>query len=128
MRGRRGTANAVTQIVSPWPGRRNDSRDRLPRRRLLAMTKRAGIIIPTVLIRIFTVPYFEFVCEIKFSRNAIGTQVIEEVKEKIKRISLPRGYSFWPVLIHVNGVADAVVDSDYFCNIIDFSALLNDEK
>ena len=65
-----------------------------------------------------------FICEIKFSRNPIGREVIEEVKEKTRRISLPRGYSFWPVLIHVNGVTDAVIESDYFCKIIDFSSLL----
>ena len=69
-----------------------------------------------------------FVCEIKLSRNAIGTQIIEEVKEKIKKLALPRGYSFWPVLIHVNGVTDAVIDREYFCKIIDFSSLLNGEK
>lgn len=65
-----------------------------------------------------------FICEIKFSRNTIGTQVIETVKEKIKRLSFPKGYSFWPVLIHVNGVSNAVRESNYFCKIINFSSLL----
>ncbi len=65
-----------------------------------------------------------FICEIKFSKNPIGMHVIEEVKEKTKRLSLPRGYSFWPVLIHVNGVTNAVIENDYFCQIIDFSSLL----
>jgi AAA+ ATPase superfamily predicted ATPase len=65
-----------------------------------------------------------FVCEIKFSRNCIGLQIVDEVKEKISNISLPRGFSCWPVLIHVNGVSDAVVDSGYFTKIIDFSTLL----
>ena len=69
-----------------------------------------------------------FVCEIKFSRNTIGTQIIEEVNEKIKRLSLPKGFSTWPVLIHVNGVTDAVIESDYFCQIINFSTLLQDGK
>lgn len=66
-----------------------------------------------------------FICEIKFSRNKIGAEVIEEVKEKIERISLPRGFSCWPVLIHVNGVTDAVIESRYFTQIIDFSSLLH---
>ena len=50
-----------------------------------------------------------FVCEIRFSRNTIGEQIIEEMKEKISRLSLPRGFSCWPVFIHVNGVSDSVV-------------------
>jgi hypothetical protein len=66
-----------------------------------------------------------FICEIKFSRNLIGSEVIEEVKEKIARISLPRGFSCFPVLIHVNGVSDPVIESDYFSQIIDFSSLLH---
>jgi hypothetical protein len=65
-----------------------------------------------------------FVCEIKFSKNTIKSDVIDEVKEKISRLSLPRGFSCWPVLIHVNGVSDAVSDSGYFSHIIDFSSLL----
>ncbi len=55
-----------------------------------------------------------FVCEIKFSKHPIKSEVIDQVKEKISRISLPRGFSCWPVLIHVNGVSDAVIDSGYF--------------
>jgi uncharacterized protein len=67
-----------------------------------------------------------FVCEVKFSKNPIGNQVVEEVKEKIQRLSLPRGFSCWPILIHVNGVTDSVIDSEYFCQIIGFSSLLKD--
>ncbi len=61
-----------------------------------------------------------FVCEIKFSRNEVGSSVIDQVKEKINRISLPRSFSTWPVLIHVGGVAEAVFDAEYFAHIIDF--------
>ncbi len=64
-----------------------------------------------------------FACEIKFSKRAIQSEVIEQVKEKIARLSLPRGFSCCPVLIHVNGVSDAVADSGYFSQIIDFSSL-----
>lgn len=65
-----------------------------------------------------------FVCEIKFSKNEIKTDVITEMKEKLKRLKLPTGFSCSPVLIHVNGVNDSVVDQDYFFKIIDFSSLL----
>jgi len=65
-----------------------------------------------------------FVCEIKFSKNRIDVDIIDEVKEKIARIAHPKGFSCFPVLIHVNGVQDAVVESEYFSQIIDFSTLL----
>lgn len=66
-----------------------------------------------------------FICEIKFSKHPIKPEVIDQVKEKITRISLPRGFSCWPVLIHVNGVSDSLADSGYFSQIIDFSSLLS---
>ncbi len=66
-----------------------------------------------------------YICEIKFSKHLVGMNVISEVKEKIKRLNIPRHISRRPVLIHVNGVTDDVLDADYFANIIDFSELLN---
>ena len=66
-----------------------------------------------------------YACEIKFSRQEIKLDIIAEMKQKIANISLPRGFSVMPVLIHVNGVSDAVVDERYFSHIIDFSELLS---
>lgn len=65
-----------------------------------------------------------YICEIKFSIHSINQQIVDEVKEKIQRLSIPRGYGVCPVLIHVNGVSDSVYASEYFGNIIDFTALL----
>lgn len=65
-----------------------------------------------------------YVCEIKFSKNLIGAGVINEVKEKIKKLKLPAGISCRPVLIHANSVTDDLLDERYFANIIDFSELL----
>lgn len=65
-----------------------------------------------------------FVIEIKFSKNLIGSSVITEVKEKIARLSKPRHFSCIPILIHVNGITDAVSDADYFYKIINFRELL----
>ena len=65
-----------------------------------------------------------FVCEIKFSRNEIGSKVINEVREKISRISLPKNMLCRPVLIHANGVSKGVEQSGYFAKIIDFRDLL----
>lgn len=69
-----------------------------------------------------------YICEIKFSKNAINLSIIDEVKEKIKKLSRPKGLSCRPVLIHVNGVDDEVVDSDYFANIINMTELLENKK
>lgn len=66
-----------------------------------------------------------YVCEVKFSRNPITMKVINDIKEKIHRLQLPRGTSSLPVLIHVNGVVEAVVDKGYFYEILDFGELFS---
>ncbi len=65
-----------------------------------------------------------YICEIKFSKNSIGTSVIKEVTQKINRLVTPRGYSIRPVLIHVNGVDSEIDEQDFFVKIIDFGKLL----
>lgn len=65
-----------------------------------------------------------FVCEIKFSRDPIGTSVIDEMVQKIDSLKLPRGYSCVPVLIHLSGVTDALIEREYFSHIIDFSKII----
>ncbi len=65
-----------------------------------------------------------FACEIKFSINPLKSDVISDVKDKLASIALPKRFSCWPVLIHVNGVNDSIQDSGYFSEIIDFSSLL----
>lgn len=45
--------------------------------------------------------------------------IIKEMKEKIKKLKVPRCFSTRPVLIHVNGV-----DERYFDKVIDFGQLL----
>ena len=66
-----------------------------------------------------------YLCEIKFSKNPVSTNVIEEVNQKIDRLKVPRAYSIRPVLIHVNGVEDDVEESDFFTAIINFGSLLD---
>lgn len=65
-----------------------------------------------------------YACEIKFSRNEIKLDIINEMKNKLSNLSIPRGFSYLPVLIHVNGVHDTVLDKNYFFKVIDFSELL----
>lgn len=65
-----------------------------------------------------------YLCEIKFSKNEIGSSVIREVEEKMNRMVLPRGFSVRPVLIHVCGITEAVEDAGFFSHIIDFGQML----
>jgi len=64
-----------------------------------------------------------YVCEIKFSKAALPRATIAEVDGKIRNIAKPRNFTFRPVLIHVNGVDDAVSEARYFDAIIDFGEL-----
>lgn len=65
------------------------------------------------------------VFEFKFSTKEVPVSVIQEVQTKLDRITKPRGFSCFPVLIHVNGVHESVNDSGFFYRIIDFSELLS---
>ncbi|NGX60752.1 MAG: hypothetical protein K940chlam9_00220 [Chlamydiae bacterium] len=65
-----------------------------------------------------------YVCEIKFSQHPISAGVIEQVTKKMEAISLPRGFSIRPILIHVNGVSDEILAAEFFSRILDFSQLL----
>lgn len=65
-----------------------------------------------------------YLCEIKFSKDPIGKKIIDEMEKKIKRLKLPKRFSVRPVLIHVNGVEDVVLDDGYFDKIVDFGQLL----
>ena len=58
-----------------------------------------------------------YICEVKFSKNPIGPQVVEDVQKKIKNLELPRHISYRPVLIHVGGVSEEVVTKEFFCEI-----------
>lgn len=65
-----------------------------------------------------------YVCEIKFSRNPIRSDVIESVLKKISRMTIPKNFSVRPILIHTSEISDSVLDSDYFAKIIDLKDLL----
>ncbi len=64
-----------------------------------------------------------YVCEIKFSKSPLHHAVISEVDRKIRNLAKPRNYTFRPVLIHVNGVDDSVLEERYFDTVIDFGEL-----
>jgi AAA+ ATPase superfamily predicted ATPase len=65
-----------------------------------------------------------YICEIKFLKNTINSSIIEEVEKKFKKLTFPKGLSCRFVLIHVNGVDNSLIESDFFYRIIDMSELL----
>lgn len=65
-----------------------------------------------------------YLCEIKFTRTMVSTQVIKDVKEKIRRIAAPKHLSIVPVLLYVGSVQDEVLDAQFFGKIFDISELL----
>jgi hypothetical protein len=65
-----------------------------------------------------------YLCEVKFKKDKIEKKILEEMEGKRKRLTIPRNFSIRPVLIHVNGVDESVLDAGYFDKIIDFGQLL----
>ena len=66
-----------------------------------------------------------YICEIKFSKNPIGKEVIEEVQRKIEALAIPKNVSFRPVLVHAGEVSSEVKKLDYFDKIIDWTERLS---
>lgn len=65
-----------------------------------------------------------YVCEVKFSKHPVEFKVIQEMKEKIKRLKKPKFCSIRPVVIYVNGIEERVLDEGYFDKAIDFGQFL----
>jgi AAA+ ATPase superfamily predicted ATPase len=64
-----------------------------------------------------------YVCEIKFSKAPLQHAIVPEVDRKIRCIAKPRNFTFRPVLIHINGVDESVLEERYFDSVIDFGEL-----
>ena len=64
-----------------------------------------------------------YLCEVKFRRKAVGSSVLAEMEDRCARLAKPRHSSVLPVLIHVNGVTEAVADSDFLARVVDFSEI-----
>ncbi len=65
-----------------------------------------------------------YLCEVKFKKEPISGEVLQEIKDKIEALHIQRNFSIRPVLIHVNGVRDSVVESNFFSHILDFGELM----
>lgn len=64
-----------------------------------------------------------YIIEIKFSKNEIGSSIINEVQLKLDSLQFAKNFSCRPVLIHLNGVKPDVLESDFFAAIIDAKEL-----
>ncbi|MFI5343242.1 MAG: ATP-binding protein [Chlamydiales bacterium] len=69
-----------------------------------------------------------YICEIKFCKEPIGMEIINEMKQKLEKLVLPRGFSTRLVLLHVNGVKEEVRDEEFFSHIIDFGQFLERDR
>ncbi|QQR79414.1 MAG: AAA family ATPase [Deltaproteobacteria bacterium] len=67
-----------------------------------------------------------YLCEIKFRAKEIDKDIIQEIQQKIDRLSLPRNFSIRPILIHVNGFHESLIESEFFSHIIDFADFLEE--
>lgn len=65
-----------------------------------------------------------YLCEFKFSRHELKSDVIAEIQKKIDKLVLPRGFSVCPVLFHISGVSDTILDAQYFYRMIDIGNFL----
>lgn len=65
-----------------------------------------------------------YLCEFKFNRRELGSEIVDAMKEKEKRFLVPRGFAKIPVLFHLGDVAETVHDSRYFYRIIDIADFL----
>jgi uncharacterized protein len=62
-----------------------------------------------------------FVCEFTFKRRELGIDIIDDIKEKISALKVPKGFATVPVLFHLGGVSSTVATNGYFYRIIDIT-------
>jgi AAA+ ATPase superfamily predicted ATPase len=60
-----------------------------------------------------------FICEFKFKRREISSDIIGEMQEKISRLKAPKGFAKVAVLFHLGDVTASVATSPYFYRVVD---------
>jgi hypothetical protein len=63
----------------------------------------------------------------KFSKSELTSVVVQEVRKTFEALTTPRNPSIRPVLVHVNGIAEAGANADYFDEVFDFGAMVAED-
>lgn len=71
--------------------------------------------------------YTLYICEIKLGQK-ITSEVIDEVSEKIRRLSFPKGISIRPVLIYQGELSPKIVQEHFFTHLIPFEQFLENSS
>jgi hypothetical protein len=53
-----------------------------------------------------------------------GAEIVSEIKDKIKKLTIPHGFAIIPVLITNAEISKGVLDSNYFGRTIDMNEFL----
>jgi len=69
-----------------------------------------------------------YICEFKFKKREINTEIIHEMQDKISRLKAPKGFAKVAVLFHLSGVVSSVAVNPYFYRIVDIVDFLENEK
>lgn len=69
--------------------------------------------------------YTTYLIEIKFCKT-IGTEIINEVVQKIERLKIPKTVSLRPVLIYQGELSKQVIKENFFSHLIAFDDLLKE--
>lgn len=67
-------------------------------------------------------------CEFKFKRREIHSDIIADCLEKLPRLKTPKGFAKVAVLSHLSVVSSSVETSAYFYRIIDIMDFLETQK
>ena len=65
-----------------------------------------------------------FICEFKFKKREIGSDIIVEMQDKISRLKAPKGFAKVALLFHLSGVAASVATNPFFYRIVDIADFL----
>ncbi|MBS0654993.1 MAG: ATP-binding protein [Verrucomicrobia bacterium] len=65
-----------------------------------------------------------FICEFKFKRRELSTDVINDVQDKTEALVFPKGFAAVPVLFHLSGVSDSLETASYFYRVVDITHFL----
>jgi hypothetical protein len=59
-----------------------------------------------------------FICEFKFKKREINSDIISEMQNKISRLKTPKGFAKGAVLFHLSGVASSIAKNPSFYRIV----------